>query len=386
MQDMQVDDLYIGYGGQTVVHGVSFTVASGEVFGLVGPSGSGKSSILRAVGGYLAPAGGTISIGGLDVTRRSPGERDFGMVFQGYALFEHMTVRQNIAFGLKARRLDRAEVAARVEEVVELTSLGSLVDRHPRQLSGGQQQRVALARALAIRPRVLLMDEPLGALDVQLRESLLVGIKQIQSTLGITTLYVTHDQNEAFTICDRMAVLKDGKLAALGPPEHLYERPPTSFTATFIGHGNLFRLDVDRLRAGGAVAGLPGQVVPLQLAEPLAEDTHNAFVFVRPEALRCAHAAPAGSAKGTVVWRRYRGGDALVGVEVPDHAGTVIALVGDRSISERDEVGIWWEPGHATVIEETDAGVGTRADGQRLVPGDGAGPITIAAGSTRVMS
>lgn len=229
------------YGSVVAVDNVSLDVQEGEFLTLLGPSGSGKTTVLMMLAGLVAPSGGQILVDGQDATSKPPYERDMGVVFQSYALFPHMTVADNIAFPLKMRRLPRHEVSSRVTEALELVRLPDVGDRKPRQLSGGQQQRIALARALVFRPSVLLMDEPLGALDKKLREQMQVEIKRIQSSLGLTAVYVTHDQEEALTMSDRIAVMKDGRIIQLGVPVDMYERPRTPFVADFFGESNILR-------------------------------------------------------------------------------------------------------------------------------------------------
>jgi ABC-type Fe3+/spermidine/putrescine transport system ATPase subunit len=362
---LRISGLTISYGQQHAVKGIDFAVAPGSVFGLVGPSGSGKTSILRCVGGYVSPTSGMVVLGDEDITHVPVSKRDFGMVFQGYALFQNMTVRQNVAFGLKARHVPRKFLSERVAEVIDLTDLVKLADRYPRELSGGQQQRVALARALAIRPRVLLFDEPMGALDAQLKDAVLEGIRRIQQELSITTLYVTHDQREAFAICDTIAIINDGQLAALGTPESLYNEPPTRFAATFVGSGTLFSLDVRKMRDRQSMPMLPGQSEHAVLCIPLSVDTDRLAVFLRPEAVQCLVNEDLESTLGIVEWARYQGRDYLVGVRVSGHDGLLVASTAPK-VSVGQNIWIRWRPEDAVVIEENAEGQPTRSDGQGL--------------------
>jgi len=222
------------YEGHAVVNDVSLEVADGELFVLLGPSGSGKSTVLRLIAGLVRVDGGRVVLHGKDVTRLPPQRRGVGLVFQNYALFRHMTVSENIEFGLRVRRIGSTERRRRRDELLDLVGLSGLGDRLPRQLSGGQQQRVALARALAHRPEVLLLDEPFGALDARIRAELRRTIRAIQAELKITTIFVTHDQEEAFELADRLGVMNVGRLLEVGPPEELYLRPQTEFVATFL--------------------------------------------------------------------------------------------------------------------------------------------------------
>src|SRR3984957_14760723 len=228
------------YGNVGAVRGVSLDIRSGEFLTLLGPSGSGKTTTLLMIAGFEVPTVGDIAIDGQSVVVLPPHKRNIGMVFQNYALFPHMTVAENIGFPLKQRGVDRATRARQVAESLDLVRLPGYQSRYPRQLSGGQQQRVALARAIVFRPRLLLMDEPLGALDKQLRESLQLEMRRLHADLSITFIYVTHDQEEALTMSDRVAVMNDGLIAQVGSPEDLYDRPCDRFVASFIGESNFF--------------------------------------------------------------------------------------------------------------------------------------------------
>lgn len=247
-----LDHLVKRFGDQTVVSDVSLEVAEGELFVLLGPSGSGKSTVLRLIAGLLGTDGGKIRLHGKNVTDRRPQERGVGFVFQNYALFRHMSVAQNIEFALKIRRVAAADRRRRRDELLEMTDLVGLGGRFPHQLSGGQQQRVALARALAHRPEVLLLDEPFGALDAKIRTGLRRSLRRIQSELGVTTIFVTHDQEEGFELADRAGVMNFGRLLEIGPPEELYFHPQTEFVATFLGRANLM---VGRCRESGIWLG-----------------------------------------------------------------------------------------------------------------------------------
>src|SRR5438445_3989575 len=226
------------YGETAAVDNVSLTVHEGEFFALLGPSGSGKSTLLRLVAGFIRPTQGTIRIGGEPVGHIPPSHRQIGMVFQSYALFPHLNVFRNVAFGLEVRKTSREEIGRRVSDALALVQLTGLEYRRPSQLSGGQQQRVALARALVIRPKVLLLDEPLGALDRRLRAEMQVELRQIQRRVGITTIFVTHDQEEALTLSDRVALMRAGRIVQLGTPHEVYDHPVSTFAATFLGDSN----------------------------------------------------------------------------------------------------------------------------------------------------
>ncbi|HEY8566142.1 MAG TPA: ABC transporter ATP-binding protein [Beijerinckiaceae bacterium] len=235
MAKVELSRLSKRYGDQTAVREVSLDVADGEFLVLLGPSGCGKTTTLRMIAGFVEPSAGSVRIGGTDVTDRPPWRRNTGMVFQSYALFAHMTVAQNVAFGLEMRKLPKAAIAERAREALSLVKLERFAERYPRQLSGGQQQRVALARALAIRPDVLLLDEPLSNLDAKLREEVRIQIRLLQQELKLTAVMVTHDQEEALTVADRLVVMADGAVRQIGTQQELYERPADRFVADFVG-------------------------------------------------------------------------------------------------------------------------------------------------------
>ncbi|MEO8306274.1 MAG: ABC transporter ATP-binding protein [Betaproteobacteria bacterium] len=238
--DVVVDGVSLAYGANVVLRDISLDIAPGEFFALLGPSGSGKSTLLRLLAGFNRANSGQVRIGGADVAMLPPWKRDVGMVFQNYALWPHMTVAENVAFGLEERRWPRARIRERVREVLDLVSLKGFDARRPGELSGGQQQRVAIARTLAIEPSVLLLDEPLSNLDAKLRAATGLELKRLQRRLGITTLFVTHDQQEAMTIADRLAVLDQGVIQQVGTPRELYDTPVNRFVAEFVGSINIY--------------------------------------------------------------------------------------------------------------------------------------------------
>ncbi len=246
------------YGPVFAVNDVSLDIAPGEFVTLLGPSGSGKTTTLMMLAGFEIPTAGEIYVDDDPIAAVPPYRRNIGMVFQNYALFPHMTVGENIAFPLQMRKMSKSEIARKTHEVLELVGLPGYDGRYPRQLSGGQQQRVAVARALVFNPRVLLMDEPLGALDKQLRERLQLEIKELHDQLGVTIIYVTHDQEEALVMSDRIAVMNDGRIEQCGPPTELYDEPTTRFVATFIGESNFIEGMIDRVEGSAACVSVPG--------------------------------------------------------------------------------------------------------------------------------
>jgi putative spermidine/putrescine transport system ATP-binding protein len=263
------------YAGHRALTGVNLSMAPGEFIALLGPSGCGKTTVLRALSGLESISDGRILIDGVDVANTPVNRRDIGMVFQAYSLFPHMTVMQNVEFGLRMRKVDAAARRSRAIEALEMVGLGHLGARYAHQLSGGQQQRVALARALVTRPRVLLLDEPLSALDAKVRVQLRDEIRRIQTDLGITTLFVTHDQEEALAVADRVAVMRDGNIEQVGSPEDLYTQPATSFVATFVGLSNA----VDAELTGDTVSVF-GTMLPLLGTGP---ENGQVTAFIRPE-------------------------------------------------------------------------------------------------------
>ena len=291
--EIQLLDLEKRFREVRAVDGVSLEVGAGEFFSLLGPSGCGKTTTLRMIGGFELPTGGRILLRGRDVTNDPPDKRPVNMVFQNYALFPHLDVGDNVAFGLRRRKVAKPEIARRVGEALELVHLNGYERRRPNQLSGGQQQRVALARALVNRPNVLLLDEPLGALDLKLRRQLQVELKRIQNEVGITFVYVTHDQEEALTMSDRIAVMHAGKVEQLGTPEELYERPTSRFVADFIGSTNLLR---GRIEPDGWVRLSSGDTARVA-HDGLATGT-EVEISVRPEAISPGPARGAGCHPG----------------------------------------------------------------------------------------
>ena len=288
---------YLSHGeAVTAVRPLDLAIGQGEFFSLLGPSGCGKTTTMRMIAGFEEPTGGTVFLDGRDVTGIAPNKRDVNMVFQSYALFPHLNSYQNVAFGLERKKVAKAEIKQRVGEIMEIVSLTGMEKRVPREMSGGQQQRVALARALVNRPRALLLDEPLGALDLKLRMQMQVELKRIQREVGITFVYVTHDQGEALTMSDRIAVMDAGRIEQLGTPREIYEKPASRFVAGFIGTSNLLGGTVDSIDGDRAVltygpgerivAPTSGQVSPGDAIE----------VSVRPEKidLHLTHAAATG--------------------------------------------------------------------------------------------
>jgi putative spermidine/putrescine transport system ATP-binding protein len=310
--EVRMEGLSRHYGPVVALDRLDLTLHPGELIALLGPSGCGKTTTLRLLAGLEDADSGYITVGGKDITRVSAAKRDMGMVFQAYSLFPHMTVRQNVAFGLRLRRVDAAKRDRRALEMLDLVGLSTQADRYPHQISGGQQQRVALARALAIEPQVLLLDEPLSALDAKVRAQLRDEIRRIQLEVGITTLFVTHDQEEALAIADRVGVMREGHLEQLAPPIEVYSRPATSFVAEFVGLSN---------RLSGTVRG--GDVTVRGCTLPLVERATpdgEVVALVRPEAVSLASltSPESGPLVGTVIAVTFLGATSRVTVDLGD--------------------------------------------------------------------
>jgi spermidine/putrescine transport system ATP-binding protein len=286
--DVRLDHVSKRFGDVVAVDDLTLDIERGEFFSLLGPSGCGKTTTLRMLAGFEDTTSGTIYLGGEDVTHRPPYKRDVNTVFQAYALFPHMTVAENVAYGLRQKRVGKSEIASRVNEALGMVKMTKLAERRPRQMSGGQQQRVAVARALVNRPSVLLLDEPLGALDRKLREEMQIELKLLQSQLGITFVFVTHDQEEAMSMSNRIAIMLEGHIEQLGDPETVYERPVSAFVAGFIGRNNFWRgvATPDGMRADD------GTVFVCDRPEERVADGERALSAVRPESFTLSSTDP----------------------------------------------------------------------------------------------
>jgi len=340
------------YGDAVAVHDLSLDIREGEFLTLLGPSGCGKTTTLRMVAGFVLPTSGTVRLGDDDVTHLPPNKRGIGMVFQDYALFPHMTIGENIAFGLTERRVAKSEIATRVKELLEMVRLASLEHRYPPELSGGQQQRIAVARAVAYSPRVLLMDEPLGALDLKLREVMQAEIRQIQQRLGTTTVYVTHDQTEAMHMSDRIVVMNDGRIEQIGSAEEIYDRPVTRFVASFIGQINLLNAAVVGRDGNAAIVEIAGRRLKVndsgQAAGPITLGLRREHLELCTQS-----AAPTGFnvLPGQIVGRTFSGN--LVHVEVALDGGqsvTVDVRPEAAVTAPGTPISVAWPPQRGTIL------------------------------------
>ncbi|MCC7016701.1 MAG: ABC transporter ATP-binding protein [Rhodospirillales bacterium] len=317
-----LENVSISFGANRVVKDVSLKIEPGEFFAFLGPSGSGKSTLLRAIAGFGPPPSGRILIGGEDVTHQPPWTRNVGMVFQSYALWPHMSVRKNVAFGLEERRLPAGQINERVDWALKLVGLAEFGERRPSQLSGGQQQRVALARTIVIQPRVLLLDEPLSNLDAALRVQMRRELRELQRRLGLTTVYVTHDQEEANTVSDRIAVLDNGAIQQVGRPIELYDRPVNRFVAKFLGTANLLDGAIERTGGETVFRSTGGLAVPVAADSP--EGGAGCSLLFRPQSLVIAApdaAAVPGRVRldGAVEHREFLGSHVRYAVRVNGH-------------------------------------------------------------------
>ena len=358
-------NLQKSFGDVPAVDGVDLEVRQGEFITLLGPSGSGKTTTLRMIAGFTLQSGGTIEIDGTDMRRVPPYRRDVGMIFQNYALFPHMTAAQNIAFPLQMRQLERAEIKRRVSDVLTLVKLEGYGERYPRQLSGGQQQRIAFARAVVFGPRLLLMDEPLGALDKKLREALQLEVMHFSRQLGATVIYVTHDQEEALVMSDRIAIFSKGRIEQLGSGEDLYERPASLFAADFIGESNILRGRFESSAAGGWLVrdSWRWRVGAAAAARASLDGGSSAALVVRPERLRIvglddAGAGPAAGVNGVEAVVRdvlYLGSMRKFGLVLPDGNPAVVREQLGGGTQERrpgDRVRLTWAVNDGVLVAD----------------------------------
>ena len=349
--DVRLENLTKRFDDVVAVDDLSLDIEPGKFFALLGPSGCGKTTTLRMIGGFEDPTSGRIELGGVDVSGLPPYKRDVNTVFQSYALFPHLTIYENVAFGLRRKKLRGKDLSDRVHEALDLVGLVHVEKRKPRQLSGGQQQRIALARALVNRPRVLLLDEPLGALDLKLRKEMQLELKRIQHEVGITFIHVTHDQEEAMTMADQIVIMDSGRIEQQGTPAELYEQPRTAFVAAFLGVSNLLfgvasGPDLVRLEDGTEVR------VP---REALAGRTGKVQIGIRPEKLRiAANGNGSNTLAGVVSESAYIGVSTLVVVDTP--AGPVTVYVqndrpGANGVSPGDRLTVAWSPDCTFVVD-----------------------------------
>ncbi len=349
--DVELTGIAKRFGTTEVLRDIDIAVRRGELICLLGPSGCGKTTLLRILAGLVQPDRGRVIIRGQDVTRTPSYDRQIGLVFQNYALFPHMTVRANVAFGLHARRIREPEIGQRITRALELLRLSGLDGRYPRQLSGGQQQRVALARALVLNPDVLLLDEPLSNLDARLRQQVRDEIRALQREVGITTVLVTHDQEEALTLADRIVVLNAGAIVQIGAPLDVYRAPRDLFVANFLGDANALRGRVVSGPGGTVLVTDSGLEVHLGARKV---DHARALLLVRPEAIELGRTGSAASNayEGTVTAVQYRGPTVELGVDLPsgEHLRVLKTLPGYQDVRAGERVWVGWDDDHGVVL------------------------------------
>jgi 2-aminoethylphosphonate transport system ATP-binding protein len=348
-----LDSLRVSYHGNVVLKPLSLTIEPGEVLALIGPSGSGKTTVLRAIAGFVQPAGGRILIGDTDVTHLPPYQRGLGMVVQNYALFPHMKVEDNVAFGLRAQKQPKALIADRVKEALKTVGMVDYASRYPHQLSGGQQQRVAIARAIAVRPRVLLLDEPLSALDAQIRHSMVEEIARLHRELPeLTILYVTHDQTEALTLADKIGIMKDGEMIAHGETHQLYHQPPNRFAAEFLGRANILSATALNVTAApGRVAVSCGGGIVSAWSQGI-HHGHNKLLCIRPQHLSLApRSAQSNRLNGTLTSVHWQGDLTHLLCDVAGEAVRIVLTHIDRLPTPGETLSLWFEADDAVLIE-----------------------------------
>jgi spermidine/putrescine transport system ATP-binding protein len=351
---VELVDVTKRFADVVAVNDVSLTIEDGEFFSLLGPSGCGKTTTLRMIAGLETVTKGEILLHGETMKEMPPFRRPVNTVFQNYALFPHLSVERNVSFGLEMQKVPKEEIKTRVAEALEMVRMPDMAKRRPKQLSGGQQQRIALARALVNRPQVLLLDEPLGALDLKLRKDMQLELKQLQEQVGITFIYVTHDQEEALTMSDRIAVMNEGKVLQIGSPEEIYERPSTRFVADFIGETNILEGTAEEINGESIVVSLEGQAmikahcnVPIKVGQTVG-------VVIRPEKISLA---ATGLVEGRVLETIYIGTDTRYIIRLKDNTSITVREQNLNSnqpnkYKRGDKVGLNWDPAHAQVLRE----------------------------------
>lgn len=348
MSFLRLEGLVKKFGDFTAVERIDLDVEKGEFISLLGPSGCGKTTTLQMIAGFVEPTEGKIFIDGQDVTEVKPSKRNLGIVFQSYALFPHMSVADNVAFGLQMRKVSKQESTERVAQTLEMVHLGQFAHRFPRELSGGQQQRVALARALVIRPEVLLLDEPLSALDAKIREDMQIELRAIQRKLGTTTILVTHDQGEAMAMSDRIAVMHEGRLAQVDRPYEAYERPSDSFVTKFLGKSNMFD-GIAKSSSDGLTAFDVSGIEFLASATNIANGA-QVHVSVRPEKIGLV-AAGKGRIDGVVRAQIFLGDQWVFQIETPLGPMDVVTQnTGGRQVEEGEKIGLDWSPDEVRIL------------------------------------
>ena len=348
---LELEHISKSFGETRVLKDISLSIETGEFITFLGSSGCGKTTTLRIIAGLESPDSGKVWLNGIDVTQKEPNVRDVNTVFQNYALFPHMNVYANVAYGLKIRKVDKAEIKDRVTEVLKLVQLDGFEKRMPSELSGGQKQRVAIARAVVNNPKVLLLDEPLGALDLQLRRQMQIELKKLQKKLGITFLYITHDQEEAINMSDRIVVMRDGRFEQIGTPNEVYDAPKTSYVAQFVGSANIIRGRLGRMEGSAALVDTPDGCVRVSLTSPLPPDTPLTLA-VRSENIDLRKDSGEGGLKATVKEKSFAGGMLRIVLALSGGQEIICSRHGLNSEAEPgQQVYIGWAPEHAVAVD-----------------------------------
>ena len=372
---LRLERLSKNFGEFIAVEDVNLHIRRGEFLTILGPSGSGKTTLLMIIAGFLEATTGDIQFDGLSIMSLRPEKRNFGMVFQGYALFPHMTVRQNIAYPLEVRKVGREKILTRVEEMLELVQLATFGDRLPRQLSGGQQQRVALARALIFDPLVLLLDEPLGALDKKLRSDVQTQLKHLHRKVGKTFVYVTHDQEEALSMSDRVVILNHGRVIQVGSPQELYERPSTVFASRFIGKSNILRGVVNQVNGNEVVYAIAGKYFQQLVLNEKFSNNDEIILALRPEKIKIVPSKVGSNEINILVGRiidvTYFGSKISVNVET-DSVGEFIVEVqawnNKEKLEEGQEISLTWSPDAAITVKDIESKFKEKKSFGNLIP------------------
>ena len=347
---LELKDIRKSFEKETdVLKGISLAIGKGEFITLLGSSGCGKTTTLRIIAGLETPDGGQVFLDGKDVTSLAPEARDVNTVFQNYALFPHMNVADNIGYGLKLKKTPKEEIRRKVKEMLELVQLPGYEKRKPSELSGGQKQRVAIARALVNNPKVLLLDEPLGALDLQLRRAMQIELKRLQKKLGITFIYITHDQEEAINMSDRIAVMNEGRFEQIGSPDEIYNHPRTSYVATFVGNANILKGRAAGTENGCVLVELPGGIMPVDAAGEKVKEGEEVTLAVRSENIRLDGGC---GLEAEVAEKSFAGGLLRVVLKLSDGTEVTASRYGiDAAVQPGEKVCLSFEPGDAVLVD-----------------------------------
>ncbi|MFQ6819229.1 MAG: ABC transporter ATP-binding protein [Blautia sp.] len=347
---LELKDIRKSFEKETdVLKGISLAIGKGEFITLLGSSGCGKTTTLRIIAGLETPDGGQVFLDGKDVTSLAPEARDVNTVFQNYALFPHMNVADNIGYGLKLKKTPKEEIRRKVKKMLELVQLPGYEKRKPSELSGGQKQRVAIARALVNNPKVLLLDEPLGALDLQLRRAMQIELKRLQKKLGITFVYITHDQEEAINMSDRIAVMNEGRFEQIGSPDEIYNHPRTSYVATFVGNANILRGRAAGTENGSVLVELPGGIMPVDAAGEKVKEGEEVTLAVRSENIRLDGGC---GLEAEVAEKSFAGGLLRVVLKLSDGTEVTASRYGiDAAVQPGEKVCLSFEPGDAVLVD-----------------------------------